>query len=91
MALKDDVVIVGAVSLGVVVLGYFLYKRVESAAGAVADVAGDAVEAVTPTNPDNVFYSAFTDGYQWLTGSSDELGTDLYELVHGVDVGNNDK
>ena len=66
------------VGVGLVV-GYWLMKK----AGAAA---GDVVEAVTPTNPNNIFYrgvnaigDTFDDGED---NDSFSLGAWIYELTH---------
>ena len=67
----------GAVVAGLA-LAYALYKG----AGAVADVVGDAAQAVNPLNNDNVINRGFTSIYQGVTGSEGTLGTDVYDIVH---------
>lgn len=48
--------------------------------------AGDAVQAVNPVNPDNVFYGGTNAVGEALTGDEDfNLGSWLYDQIHGVD------
>lgn len=60
-------------------------------ASSASEAVGDAVEAVRPTNPDNIFSRAvnavgdiFDDG---ADNDSFSLGSEIYDLIHSDDVG----
>lgn len=49
----------------------------------VAQGASDAIDAVTPTNPDNVFYRGVNEVVRVLTGDPHAtLGTKIYDWTH---------
>lgn len=40
------------------------------------------IAAVNPFDERNVVNEAVTDAYQWATGSTGTIGTDLYDVTH---------
>lgn len=45
-------------------------------------VAPSVAKAVDPVNPDNVFNSLFNRFYAAVTGSTQSLGADIYDMTH---------
>lgn len=69
--------------IGAAVAGLAIAYMVYRGAGAAAEAVGDAAEAVNPFNNDNVINQGFTSLYKSITGSGGNLGTDIYDAVHG--------
>lgn len=93
MAIKDDALIVAGVGLGLVVIAWYIKSKATDAIAAVPQVvehvweaakstAQQAGNAVNPVANDNIFYRANTGAYQWMTGSTGTIGTDLYDATH---------
>ena len=63
-------------------VGLALYLGRKAAAEAV-EVAESAVEAITPTNPENIFYSGVSSVGEAITGDENwTLGSAIYDMLH---------
>jgi len=54
---------------------WFLKREVQA-------IAPDAIKAIDPVNPDNVFNRGFKRVFQTVTGRPDDFGSWLYEKLH---------
>lgn len=77
MSIKTEAMIVAGIGLGL----YFIYDSLTDSIGDGAEV---VIDAIDPTNPENLINTLFTDAYQWVTGSNDDLGGDIYDGVQNV-------
>lgn len=68
-------------ALVVVGVGLVVYLG-RKASGAVADAAGQALQAVNPWNNENVIYQTANKAVQSVTGTPDTLGTWIYNALH---------
>lgn len=77
MAVKTDLLIVAGVGLGI----YLIALKVGESVGETVD---DSIDLINPANPTNLINSAFNNTYQFLTGSPDTLGGDVFDGVQNV-------
>ncbi len=48
-----------------------------------ADAVGKGLDAINPTNPDNIINQGVESVYQTVTGSNGTIGGDIYDATHG--------
>lgn len=79
---------IGAAAAGLALV-YLTYRG----AGALVTAMPGVLNAVNPTNNDNIFNQGATSIYQGVTGSNGTIGGDFYDGTHGgaldVTSGNN--
>ena len=79
MRLVDNkYMLIGAACAGLAV-AYMLYRT----AGKAGELVKEGAQAINPLNNDNVINRGFTSIYQGVTGSTGDLGSDIYDGTHG--------
>jgi hypothetical protein len=69
--------------IGAACAGLVLAVAAKKAAGQVVETVKDAAQAINPLNEDNLINQGATSVYQAVTGSTGNIGTDLYDANHG--------